>query len=138
MLNSPTLSLNYNPPDPLLRCNFIPHLEETHLIMFKSILPSSKRTPSFDLVVPDDKGGKENRPQHPLAKELTAKDAFKVPAVPPQKKFGPAPATMKVKEKETGGLVGAGAMNRAFEKMLVRTFSLVAPVRSHITHRILM
>lgn len=107
-----------------------------HSIMFKSILPSSKRAPSFDLVVPDDKGGKENRPQHPLAKELTTKDNFRssTPNSPITKKFEPVPAPMKLKERETGGLVGAGAMNRAFEKMLVRPFRLITSSRHRMTH----
>lgn len=91
--------------------------------MFKGILPSSKKSPSFDIVAPGD-NGKENRPQHPLANVVNAKDGFRSPNLPTQKKFEapPSPRQMKPVQKDApGGMVGAGAMNRAFEQMLVRT-----------------
>ena len=94
--------------------------------MFKSILPS-KRGASFDLVSPAASNadqGKENRPQHPLATMVSANEPIKVQKGHMKKQSGSVPAaTAKATPKEGGRLMEAGAMNRAFEKMLVSSIS---------------
>ncbi|KAG8954387.1 hypothetical protein FRC04_011713 [Tulasnella sp. 424] len=98
--------------------------------MFKSILPSSKRSPSFDLVAPPPASEKENRPQHPLANVVNANDNVvngrnspKPPFVTHKKAESiSTPSSMRKSGFPTvaggGQLVEAGATNRAFEKML--------------------
>ncbi|KAG8896032.1 hypothetical protein FRC00_006593, partial [Tulasnella sp. 408] len=98
--------------------------------MFKSILPSSKRSPSFDLVATPPASEKENRPQHPLANVVNANDngtnGRNTPKPPftAHKKAESIGAPMSLRKSgfpaAAGGgqLVEAGATNRAFEKML--------------------
>ncbi|KAG9002492.1 hypothetical protein FRB90_011374 [Tulasnella sp. 427] len=98
--------------------------------MFKSILPASKRSPSFDLVSPAPTSEKENRPQHPLANVVNANDSGTNSRNSPKPPFAthkkaetismPTSLRKSGMPAVTGGgqLVEAGAMNRAFEKML--------------------
>lgn len=98
--------------------------------MFKGILPTAKKSPSFDLVSLPPAGEKENRPQHPLANVVNANDNgangrnSPKPPFPAHKKSESISAPLSLRKSgfpaAAGGgqLVEAGAMNRAFEKML--------------------
>ncbi|KAG9015207.1 hypothetical protein FRB94_004326 [Tulasnella sp. JGI-2019a] len=94
--------------------------------MFKSFIPHKRSMSSLDPPIAADAvggNGKENRPQHPLATMTTAYEPQKARASlfagkvnisdSPQRPMVKGPAA-----KEGGRLVEAGAMNRAFEKML--------------------
>lgn len=113
--------------------------------MFKSILPSSKRSPSFDLVSPAPVSEKENRPQHPLANVVNANDAGSTSKNSPKppfanhKKAESISAPLSLRKSGLGPVAGggqlveAGAMNRAFEKMLVsyKNFRIIPYSRSN-------
>lgn len=66
--------------------------------------------------------GKENRPQHPLATMITPHEPLKGPASLFAGKVVENTQRQPIKGlagRDAGRLVEAGAMNRAFEKMLV-------------------
>jgi len=97
--------------------------------MFKGILTGSKRTTSQDTTqtlspYSGDPSEKENRPQQ---HQQLPRDGLKPWVGMPVRKEDFINGASKLKEKD-GRLVEAGAMNRAFEKMLVSCFACPCPI----------